>query len=772
MGVGDDDRIASEQRRVRLRSSIARTCELLGSAVLSNADNTLVRERYTSGALSERALFSLVWQCVATAALFAWTDARPALKLAPSYAAHGRWSAFLQRVRQAHQGELRAALSLFDGVFVSESLVEELSSWTIADESLAAISDVLSADRDWLAMDSIELLLALDDVRAGRLAPREDSWETPGSYDARSVVSTSRSVCEFAASAAISRLSIELAARPETLARPAVIVADPRCGCGALLLCAARELARRLEYDRARADEALGSIIATSLRGADRDPVRVALARLGLWLEAPSALDAAALRGCVRALDPLDLHGRSALFESEEPRICLALTDARSDTEAAIEQARATLRSDDWLCALVAPTLAWMTDLSPLRLQVMRDFEPEPVLFEPEVEGSSGALASAGNAVVLLARRVAAREVSWSHRWRTSFAHGTEGERALLARLQRFGCCDDQLARGLQLRKPNAYEPAAVCLWRENGRLTVTGSAAAHDPTAVVLWATPGSLAARAMVAWFHASVVRWQFETLTRLRGRKQAPLTVEEVLELVSPTIARLDRWDELILFGAEIEQRGCTLATLAKIDEIAASSLSLEPEEQRRAFASQRAIELAAAATVAGESAVREAPSREDQPSPLAPDALLAPAMPDGGAPPVALVAPSAGRDEALSRTTGSSQRGPLAPRMDAGEAARGRGTEGALRGRSSDGRAAPVASKRSVDQPGDDAEREAYAIACAAGAEGIPLRELVRRGREHTEDELRDAIDALVAGGWVSVSDDEVQRVCSTRASRER
>ncbi|MBL8680587.1 MAG: hypothetical protein JNK05_15525, partial [Myxococcales bacterium] len=45
------------------------------------------------------------------------------------------------------------------------------------------------------------------------------------------------------------------------------------------------------------------------------------------------------------------------------------------------------------------------------------------------------------------------------------------------------------------------------------------------------------------------------------------------------------------------------------------------------------------------------------------------------------------------------------------------------------------------------------REAWAILRAAGSDGLTLGALVRRAREHDEDEIREAIAGLIAAAWI-------------------
>ncbi|MFO0563160.1 MAG: hypothetical protein U0269_34380 [Polyangiales bacterium] len=750
MGVGDDDRIANEQRRVRLRSSIARACELLASAVLSNADNTLVRERYTSGALSERALFSLVWQCVATAALFAWTDARPAQKLAPSSAAHGRWSAFLQRVRQAHTGASRAEMRSFEGVFVSSSLANELEDWSVSAEAAASVFDAIelefrqSTPRKWRSIDSIDLLAELDFVRAWRPVVRADPWSMLLVEEPARMLVASDSVREFSVQAAFGR--IEGDSGPISDEPASLLVVDPACGSGAMLVTAARALARRASNRREDARDAdtqwsLASMLAERVRGLDKDPVCVALARVGLWLEAPEHLRAAELCQCVRTLD--DRASRSSLAERRDGARWLLLTDARSDARELIAHCARLLVLGDWLCALLDPSVPWSRQSVALRRGLCEAFDVDL----PAVETSGAALGVSSVSLVLVGRRSFGRAVVGAGRWRTTFVAVSDEERALLEHLERFSTLEELLDDDEPLDERNAGGRRVICLWRAKGQLVAAGAAAAKDPDAVKLYGTRRAPMTPAMLAWLSASVVRWQFATLTRVRQRTLAPLTVEDVFELVSPELASPKEWRTLHQLGEQLERDGASPHLLAHIDDVVHNALSLDISQRAVIYAWRRA-------------ARSSAPAAESRPSESAPDREPTPPAP---------VAPSAGRDEALPRTLGSSQRGPIAPSVDAGDAARGRGAEGALRGRASDGRAALVASARRVQQPEDEAEREAYAIACAAGSEGIPVDELVRRGREHTEDELREAISSLAKRGWVSVSDDERPRVLSAKAA---
>lgn len=516
-------------------------------------------------------------------------------------------------------------------------------------------------------------------------------------------------------------------------------VFDPRCGTGAFLLAAVRVLRRELASRPRGAllvDGAVRAFVRDELRGTDDDAMSVALARLGLWLETDESLSSSDLRRAVV------VDARSAFWPQNQGAKTFWFSDATAFTPSdALTAILRTSRVGDRVGALVDVGLASGPAGEPARAEWDGDFVTERPLIEPRLRSPI----ERPRTLALLAVRRARVRGEAGDRW----AHHIDGVSELERRLLLSLSVEPSVSSIAESTRDGAGPRDAARAWPKvyvspsESPLDAWLVPSASRTDAMLFTANAPGWTGFALLALLHSTIVWWQRSMLAA--SRRANGHTMRDVLELAVPSYcdpsALREAGAQLVAARSEQEVR----VAVAAIDMAAGFGRGLDEPCKQMLAAWRRGMPLpepsfddsAGGAPDASLDPVSSEPSRPSQPP-------LAPRPPTSTHP-----SPRGAHEDSAAQYRHTKSNGALA-----------HGSESMLRNRSDDGRAAArPGPKRAVSQPEGDAQREAWAILCAAGADGLALSAVVRRAREHDEDEIREAISSLIADAWVEVASDD-------------
>lgn len=519
-------------------------------------------------------------------------------------------------------------------------------------------------------------------------------------------------------------------------------VFDPSCGDGTLLVAIVRRMREWLASHNPRLDErdlerVLVAVVDQSVRGAARSRRIVALARMAIWLELGRRPDAAILIRCVSWVAP----GQSPRSLVTDDRPMLVLLDASTSVERALDDAVAVSSDQTLIAAIVKSEVASLSAYRSLRKRVTATC----VVRQPLIEARAQRGARRAALSLLCAVRSDAALEGSEVRW----ARNVEGLEPVAALLFESLSLEATLGEVLQsysrelakrenrtiirIEQPDARWGFARVSEVDRSQCESPGHFGISDR----------SWNADSLRAYLASSLVRWFAWMLAD--NRCVAPREISP-LELVLPRAPSYERTTALSNLGramlaADVQGGRETL------DELVFGMFFVtQPHEALvRSWATNPGVlprsNTALAVPPLDRGPVEGATEAASPSSPryeLREDRSIAPRV-EG--------AHDKGRGSRSTVPTNSRSNGT------------GRGSESLLKGRSDDGRAAPVVGpKRDTTQPEGDAEREAWAILRAAGRDGLSRGALVRRAREHEQDEIREAIANLATEGWIVVDGD--------------
>ncbi len=509
--------------------------------------------------------------------------------------------------------------------------------------------------------------------------------------------------------------------------RSVPLVSSPRCRTGTMLLAAVCAMRRELESTPRMTiltEAALRAFVRDQCRGYDDDPRLVSLARLGLWLETGELLSGDDLRAAVAYADR---YTHETKRSDDAPAFVFAdVSNDRSKT--LFESVMADARVGDTVGVLVDCDVAVSPAMEPQRAAWDCDF----MTLRPIVEPRLRTAIERPRTLALVAKRHEHVPGELSERWAYTLEGASPVDRKLLLSLSlepRLSTIAESSGRQIGgSGRPDRDWPR-VLVDRAKSPLDAVLVPSAQSPDAMLFWAKASGWDGFSLYALLRSTLVRWQRAMLAESRGGTQTH-TMLDVFELAVASFCDAAALREAGVELAAARDAREIQAALEAVDQAAGFRSGLDGESKAM-LSKWRALTALPEVIIVDGSAIDRPPAAPAQSGPRAPDV-------------------------ASPRVTGAHDPGAFDTHTKTSSpAAIGRGSESALRGRADDGRAAPVPGpKRKGSQPEDAAEREAWAILRAAGPDGLTLRELVRRAREHEEDELREAVVRLLESGWVA------------------
>ena len=541
-----------------LSDDVMASCERLAGSMLRTA--ALPIDRHGVARPSARRLYAYTCaaQVVTLRLLVSVGELRGIVFFAgESFARESVWAELVAELRAVLDGQCEAVWRALGVIVPTGAVLAELEGVALDDDAVSTALDLLllAADgraRDWgeYAIDDlIDALAALWTAhpRAGELDPTTlvlaRSDVRPARCDDRAILALSERVAAWARSA-----------------NGAVSVLDVRCGHGALLRAVLRQWAAWVS-DRQR--------VVHALEGLEAQPLSVALARLGLWWSAPTAIgDGRALAQRVRRDDRAVALEESVAASRANLCVMADLRGASADVlRAAVQDAPAG---------------------SPLFFLIDREWAEDDLwaesraLFDQHAQREGLADAAEqrerGPLLLVATRRAAPIELrgALAQRWTVGpYAIGPAG--ALVARLEAL----PTLRAHVSAASAGALDERRTLVVRLSGaRLSV--EIGAGDALAGVRLHAHSRTTPFELLALLRSSIVAWQLaERRTRI-GAARAALDAPSLLELAAPAVdGSALLWDALASLGAQLALSPEDPTILARVDRAAGALYGLDED-----------------------------------------------------------------------------------------------------------------------------------------------------------------------------------------------
>lgn len=541
-----------------LSADVLASCEHLARCMLRTA--ALPIDRHGVARPSSRRLYAYTCaaQVVTLRLLVSVGELRGIVFVAgQSFVRESVWAELVAELRAVLDGQSEAVWRALGVIVPTGAVLAELEGVDLDDDAVSTALDLLllasdGSARDWSEYAIDDLIDALSALwtaqpRAGELDPTAlvlgRSEERPTRSDDRAILALSERVAAWACAAS-----------------GPVCVRDVHCAHGALLRAVLRQWAAWVP-DRQR--------VVHSLEGLEAQSLRVALARLGLWWSAPTAIgDGRALEQRVRRIDRAGTLDER--FDGPRASVCV-VADLRGVSADVLRAAVQSAPAEAPLFFLI--DRAWAEDELWSETRALFDQHAQR-------EGLPVAVEAGERAPLLLvaARRASPMEprVAPAHRW-TVGPYALGAAAALVARLETL----PTLRAHFSAASTAALDDRRTLVVRVQGA-RLDASVGESDALAAVRLRAHSRTTPLELLALLRSSIVGWQLaERRTRI-GAAPTAIDASALLELAAPPAeASALVWDALAALGAELSRSPDDPAILARIDRAAGALYGLEDD-----------------------------------------------------------------------------------------------------------------------------------------------------------------------------------------------
>lgn len=719
--------------------------EIVGNGLRQHPANESLRRSFQPAQTASDAFAARVGALVTTIAVIDQWRGAEALRASVDRADPGdRWRRLLDAVDEQCARPAAAVIATLDGLVCSRDELASLRALECEDHRVEAALTALRAPAALRPIEASSFVSAIEAARRCELRALVDVWAVH--YDHRLAQTPVGRSDDTAPALVKDALELGLDGAPRSGSAKsllaAISVVDPRCKTGFVLLAVLRAL-------RSRCESTVFELLAECVRGEDFVRARVALARLAVWTEA--GFDCALAPALSTRIVTVS-SGARPIASPETERRTLVITDVTDVEESLLPTCVELLSHNGALAALVRPEIAWRWGFTELRSAVNSRCHVESPLWVRHASSLGR------DQLALIAwPRSDARSAQPGHPWTLRHENGiaeVEALREKLTALPRITHVVQTADAVVDPSQPLGARRVVVAL--ENGALRVAIPARAPAEGSIVLFARDSRWTVFALLGLLSASLTHWQVRENMRARWAESSVMKRDDLLAIALPDAVTDEALAALSALGERVETDGLDRATRAALDALVATIYRLT--------SAQAALVRATTPTSSAKSQVDRTPksasSRERRTR--QPDATPAVAKPERRReiepkPETPAVVLPRDREAPPSATPSSAG---AAPSRAGSMGASGRGAEGLLRSRTDDRRAVKIPVKmQGITLPDDAASREVLALLSSARDKALSRDEVCRRAREHTSEELSEAIASLLSEGWIVEVEDQ-------------